>query len=77
MKIGFIGLGKMGRGMALNLLRSGVDLIVFDQNADAARPLIENGAEPAEQCRQHCVPSQRDIYVATRASSGRRGYLGL
>ena len=47
MKIGFIGLGKMGRGMALNLLRSGVDLIVFDQNADAARPLIENGAEPA------------------------------
>ena len=47
MKTGFIGLGRMGRGMALNLLRSGVDLLVFDKNAEAVKPLTENGAESA------------------------------
>lgn len=47
MKIGFIGLGRMGQGMARNLLESGVQLIVFDQNADAAKPLIESGAVSA------------------------------
>jgi 3-hydroxyisobutyrate dehydrogenase len=47
MKIGFIGLGTMGQGMALNLLRSGADLVVFDKNAEAAKPLVEGGAECA------------------------------
>ncbi len=47
MKVGFIGLGKMGRGMAGNLLRSGVDLVVFDQDIAAGQPLVEAGAELA------------------------------
>ena len=47
MKIGFIGLGKMGRGMALNLLKSGADLVVFDKNAEAVKPLTEGGADCA------------------------------
>jgi len=47
MKIGFIGLGTMGQGMALNLLRSGADLVVFDKNTGAAKPLIEGGADCA------------------------------
>jgi len=45
MNVGFIGLGRIGRGMARNLLRSGARLVVFDQNADAAKPLIDSGAE--------------------------------
>jgi 2-hydroxy-3-oxopropionate reductase len=42
--IGFIGLGAMGRPMALNLLRSGHDLGVYARNPDAAAPIIAAGA---------------------------------
>jgi 3-hydroxyisobutyrate dehydrogenase len=39
MKVGFIGLGRMGRGMAGSLLKAGVPLIVYDANAAAAAAL--------------------------------------
>lgn len=48
MKVGFIGLGRMGQGMARNLLRAGVDLLVFDANAEAVKALIGDGAGRAE-----------------------------
>jgi 3-hydroxyisobutyrate dehydrogenase len=47
MEVGFIGLGRMGRGMALNLVRSDVSLTVFDTSAEAVRPLREAGARVA------------------------------
>lgn len=47
MKVGFIGLGKMGQGMARNLLKSGIELVVFDTNPEAAISLAEAGAERA------------------------------
>jgi 3-hydroxyisobutyrate dehydrogenase len=39
MKVGFIGLGRMGRGMAGSLLKAGVPLIVYDAHAAAAAAL--------------------------------------
>ena len=39
MSIGFIGLGIMGKPMALNLLSKGHDLIVYDINRDAVDSL--------------------------------------
>ncbi|WP_108262426.1 NAD(P)-binding domain-containing protein [Mangrovicoccus ximenensis] len=44
MKIGFIGLGLMGRGMAANIRKAGFDLAVHDLREDAAAPLVEAGA---------------------------------
>jgi 3-hydroxyisobutyrate dehydrogenase len=44
MKLGFIGLGAMGSGIALNLRKAGHDLVVFDLRRESARPLIEAGA---------------------------------
>jgi 3-hydroxyisobutyrate dehydrogenase len=41
MKIGFIGLGLMGRGMAANLQKSVHDLAVHDLRREAAAPLLE------------------------------------
>lgn len=35
MRVGFIGLGRMGSGMACNLVKNGVELSVFDISADA------------------------------------------
>jgi 3-hydroxyisobutyrate dehydrogenase len=47
MRVGFIGLGRMGGPMARNLVTSGVDLTVFDQSAGATESLIEVGAHGA------------------------------
>jgi 2-hydroxy-3-oxopropionate reductase len=44
-KIGFIGLGIMGKPMAQNLVKSGYSLIVFDCNREAMNELIAIGAK--------------------------------
>ena len=44
MKVGYIGLGNMGRNMALRLLERGVDLTVTDINPDAAKECLAAGA---------------------------------
>jgi len=44
MKIGFIGLGAMGRHMAASLQRAGHALKVYDLRAEAAAPLVAGGA---------------------------------
>jgi 2-hydroxy-3-oxopropionate reductase len=43
-RIGFIGLGIMGRPMALNLLAAGLDLAVYARRAEALTPLTDAGA---------------------------------
>jgi len=60
MKIGFIGLGNMGKWMALNLKQSSFDVTVFDIDAQAVRFLTDQGAtfcpNPAEMAEQtDCV----------------------
>lgn len=47
MRLGFLGLGIMGRPMALNLLRAGFPLTVWNRDAAKTAPLVEAGAEPA------------------------------
>lgn len=47
MKVGFIGLGQMGRGMALNLLNAGHEVIVYNRSSGKANDLIERGAHEA------------------------------
>jgi 2-hydroxy-3-oxopropionate reductase len=44
MRIGFIGLGAMGRPMALHLLEAGHELSVYARRAEAAQPLVDAGA---------------------------------
>ena len=47
MHIGFIGLGIMGKPMALNLIKAGFDLTVYNRTAAKCRPLVEAGAAQA------------------------------
>ena len=44
MKIGFIGLGNMGSGMAKNLLKAGHEVTVYNRTPARAQPLVELGA---------------------------------
>lgn len=47
MKIGFIGLGIMGRPMALNLLKGGHEVRVWARRAESMQPLLAAGAQGA------------------------------
>jgi 3-hydroxyisobutyrate dehydrogenase-like beta-hydroxyacid dehydrogenase len=47
-KIGFIGLGEMGRPMAANQLKAGHQLVVWNRSAERAVPLMEAGARLAD-----------------------------
>ena len=52
MKVGFIGLGVMGGPMALNILKGGHDLTVFDLNPEAVAQLTSAGARAAASPRE-------------------------
>jgi len=52
MKIGFIGLGTMGRHMASNLIKAGHELVVHDVRREAAAPHREAGARWADSPRR-------------------------
>ena len=52
MKIGFIGLGIMGKPMSLNLIKAGYQLVVLDLSRPAVAELVAAGAEPAATPRE-------------------------
>ena len=54
MNIGFIGLGRMGSGMAASLLRAGHAVTVFNRTAAKAEPLIAQGAKRAASVADAC-----------------------
>lgn len=54
MKVGFIGLGNMGSGMAQNLLKAGHELTVYNRTPDKAKPLVEKGARLAGSVADAC-----------------------
>lgn len=79
MKIGFIGLGIMGKPMAKNLLKAGYELVVNDLNQEAvdevtacgAKP-AKNGAEVAKECRViiTMVPNSPHVREAVLGKNG-------
>ena len=47
MKIGFVGLGRMGANMVQRILLHGHQVVVWDPNADAVKSLVDKGATAA------------------------------
>jgi len=47
-KVGFIGMGIMGAGMARNLIEKGFDVTVWNRTSSRMEPLIDAGASSAE-----------------------------
>lgn len=54
MKVGFIGLGHMGSGMAANLLRTGHEVTVYNRTPSRAQALVDQGAHRAVQLADAC-----------------------
>jgi 2-hydroxy-3-oxopropionate reductase len=67
MKIGFIGLGIMGKPMSKNLLKAGYELIVNDRNTVAVAELVALGAEKADTAKE--VAEKTDIIVTMLPNS--------
>jgi 3-hydroxyisobutyrate dehydrogenase-like beta-hydroxyacid dehydrogenase len=59
MKIGFIGLGHMGAGIAANLVRARHDVAIWNRTADKAQSLVEAGAVLAANPKAAAV--DRDV----------------
>jgi 3-hydroxyisobutyrate dehydrogenase-like beta-hydroxyacid dehydrogenase len=64
MKVGFIGLGNMGRGMAANLLKAGHEVIAYNRTAEKAQALIQEGARYAARVQDAC---QADVVITMLA----------
>jgi len=55
MKLGFIGLGQMGAGMAMRLRQAGYDLAVYNRSAERLQPLVAQGAKGAKNIAEVCA----------------------
>lgn len=65
--IGFIGLGQMGSPMALNLIKGGHTLKVFDINEPAVQALVDQGATAAKSPADAALDSE---FVVTMLPNG-------
>ena len=64
-KLGFIGLGNMGKGMALNLARAGYPLTVHDIRPEPVQELVQAGAKAAASPREVAENSEIVITMVT------------
>ena len=78
-RLGFVGLGNLGRHLAASLLRAGFPLTVHDRDEAAARPLLEAGAawaaSPAEVAAASdsvltCLPSPQAVSDVLTGAGG-------
>lgn len=75
-KIGFIGLGKMGMPMAVNLLKAGHSLKVCDAVAENVREITEQGAEPSRNVTEAVTGVEAVITMLPAGAQMREVYLG-
>ena len=75
MKVGFVGLGRMGQGMARRLLDAGHELTVFDQFAAQAAPLAAAGAHTAASVAE--LAARSEIVVTMLVEDSAIAHVGL
>jgi len=82
MRVGFIGIGTMGAGMALNALKTGCDMVVHDLRKEAAAPHLAAGAKWADSVAEAAkgadvvftsLPKPNDV---EKVGLGENGLLG-
>lgn len=65
MKVGFLGLGQMGSGIAANILKAGHDLKVWNRSPEKAEPLVRDGAQLSRTPKE--AAGGRDIVITMLA----------
>ena len=67
MKIGFVGLGIMGKPMAKNLLKAGYELVVYDIVPAPVEEVVKAGAKPASSPKE--AAAQGDVIITMLPNS--------
>jgi 3-hydroxyisobutyrate dehydrogenase len=75
-KIGFIGLGLMGRPMASNLMKNGYDVTVYNRSAKAVQELVSAGAKEGKSPKEVAEKSDIVIDMVTDAPDVEQVLLG-
>jgi 3-hydroxyisobutyrate dehydrogenase len=75
-KIAFIGLGRMGAGMAACLLAAGHSVTVYNRTPAKAEPLVRAGARLARSPREACSGAEAIISMMADDEASRAVWLG-
>ena len=80
MRIGFIGLGIMGKPMAINLLGAGHELVVSNRSPEPVAELVSHGARGAGTAREvaeqvELVPNGPQVLEVVEGDNGEDGVL--
>lgn len=77
MKLGFIGLGIMGKPMSKNLLKAGYELTVYDVNLSAVEDVVAAGAKKASSCKEVAENSEVIITMVPNSPQVKEVVLGV
>jgi 2-hydroxy-3-oxopropionate reductase len=75
-KIGFIGLGIMGKPMARNLLKAGYEVTVFDIMGDVVEEVVGDGATAASNCAEVAAATDKIITMVPDSADSEKAILG-
>jgi len=75
-QVALLGLGTMGHGMALNLLKAGFPLAVWNRTAAKAQPLSAKGARIAATPAEAATGAQIVIAMVADDAASRTAWLG-
>ncbi len=69
MKLGMIGLGRMGANMARRLIQGGHSIVGFDPDPDARKALESDGAQTADSLKAlvESLPGPRNVWMMVPA----------
>lgn len=75
-RIGFVGLGRMGSGMAARLVVAGHDVAVFNRSAEKTAALVDAGATAAASPRDAATDADAVFVMVADDSASRAVWLG-
>lgn len=75
-RVAFIGLGRMGLGMAGRLLQAGHELVVFNRTRAKARALVDGGARVADTPREAATGAEAVVVMVSDDPASRAVWLG-
>ncbi|WEV74331.1 2-hydroxy-3-oxopropionate reductase [Bifidobacterium sp. ESL0798] len=67
MKVGFVGLGIMGKPMAINVLKAGHQVVGYDRNTSNIAPVVEAGGEEGKSGKD--VAQRCDVVITMLPNS--------
>ena len=75
-KIGFIGIGLMGKGMSLNLLKAGYPVTVWNRTESKTKPVVDAGAKLAKTPKEVAENSDVVVSIVTGSNDVKQVLLG-